>query len=107
MVDDSALRCPRPRGAGGTNDARFHPPPHSFRRLALRSATWTAQRAFPTPTLKFGLSNLLKGGQEILGRDSAQLLRGRDAGTDASTGAFRAGYGAGASLCDVHFGVPT
>jgi len=46
---DSALRCPRPRGAGGTKCARVHAPPHSLRRLALRSVTGTAQRAIPAP----------------------------------------------------------
>ena len=33
-----ALRSPCPRGAGGTNGARFHPPPHSFRRLWIGTA---------------------------------------------------------------------
>ena len=37
------LRCPRPGGAGGTNGARFHPPPHSFRRLWIGMV----QRAIP------------------------------------------------------------
>jgi hypothetical protein len=45
---DSALRCPRPRGAGGTNRAKYYTRQHSFRRLTLRSATETAQRAIPT-----------------------------------------------------------
>jgi hypothetical protein len=44
----SALRCPRPRGAGGTNRAKYYARQHSFRRLTLRSATETAQRAIPT-----------------------------------------------------------
>ena len=39
------LRCPRPRGAGGTNGAGFHPPLHSFRRLWIG----TAQRATSVP----------------------------------------------------------
>jgi acetyl esterase/lipase len=46
---DTALRCPRPRKAGGINAARVHAPPHSFRPLPLRSATGTAPRAIPTP----------------------------------------------------------
>jgi hypothetical protein len=45
---DSALRCPRPRGAGGTNRARICARLRSFRCLTLRSATGTAQRAIPT-----------------------------------------------------------
>ena len=44
----SALRCPYLWGAGGTKCVRFPAPPHSLRRLALRSATGTAQRAILT-----------------------------------------------------------
>ncbi len=51
------LRFPRPRGAGGTNGARFHAPPHSLRRQALRSATRTAQRAIPTSFWNSGLKS--------------------------------------------------
>ena len=46
------LRCPRPRGAGGTNGARFHPPPHSFRRLWIG----TAQRVTSVPFRRSGLT---------------------------------------------------
>ena len=52
---DSALRCPQPHGAGGTNGARFHALPHAFRPLALRSVTGTALRAILTPFRNSGL----------------------------------------------------
>ncbi len=56
---ESARRCPRPRGAGGTNGAEFHAPPHSLRRLARRPATGTVRRAIPTPFWNSGLIAVL------------------------------------------------
>ena len=50
--DSALLRCPRPRGAGVTNGARFHPPPYSFRRLWIG----TAQRVTSVPFRRSGLT---------------------------------------------------
>ncbi len=45
---DIALRCPRPRSSERNALPKPCDPDHSFRRLTLRSATGTAQRAIPT-----------------------------------------------------------
>jgi hypothetical protein len=45
---DSALRCPRPERSGGRNACQTRVLAPRFRRLTLRSATGTAQRAIPT-----------------------------------------------------------
>jgi hypothetical protein len=45
---DGALRRSRPHGAGGTNREGIIARQPSFRRLTLRSATETAQRAIST-----------------------------------------------------------
>jgi hypothetical protein len=44
---DIALRCPRPRSSGRNPQTKERSCEHSFRRLTLRSATGTAQRASP------------------------------------------------------------
>ncbi len=45
---DIALRCPRPRSSGRNAPPKPGDSDRSFRRLTLRSATGTAQRAIPT-----------------------------------------------------------
>jgi hypothetical protein len=45
---DIALRCPRPRSSGRNALTDVRARENSFRRLTLRSATGTAQRAIPT-----------------------------------------------------------
>src|SRR5580700_3598683 len=51
---DIALRCPRPRSSGRNVLAKLCALGESFRRLTLRSATGTAQRAVPTRLNTYG-----------------------------------------------------
>jgi len=76
MVGTARLRCPRPHGAGGTNYTRLHAPPHSFRRLTLRSATRKAQRCHPYPISEFGLIGTDEGSQ----MRAAEALREQESG---------------------------
>ena len=92
-----ARRCPRPRGAGGKNCAGFHARPHAFRRLALRSATWTAQRAIPTH-FRFRI-NIMPSPSVSTGWQLNLTLAHRREGADSKVRLSTAGKATERSLC--------